>query len=197
MELRQYFTVLWRWLWLIVLGTLLAGGTAYLVSRNMTPIYRASTTLLINQARSPTVTDYTSLITNERLAKTYAELLTKRPVLEEVANRLGVGIEETEEAGRGGLPAAINVSPVRDTQLIQVSVESDDPQLAMDVANILPEVFIEQNAEMQLSRFASSKENLSEQLGIIESDMEATQWAMFQPRTQRNRAHNCRRRTSP
>jgi len=37
MELRQYFTVLWRWLWLIVLGTLLAGGTAYLVSRNMTP----------------------------------------------------------------------------------------------------------------------------------------------------------------
>jgi capsular exopolysaccharide synthesis family protein len=177
-ELRQYFTVIWRWLWLIVLGTLLAGGTAYLVSRNMTPIYRASTTLLINQARNPAITDYTSLITSERLAKTYAELFTKRPVLEEVANRLGVGIEETEEAGRGGLPTAIDVSPVRDTQLIQVNVEGDDPQLAMDIANTLPEVFIEQNAEMQLSRFASSKENLSEQLAIIESDMEATQQAI-------------------
>ena len=178
MELRQYFTVLWRWLWLIVLGTLLAGGTAYLVSRNMTPIYRASTTLLINEARNPAITDYTSLITSERLAKTYAELFTKRPILEEVANRLGVEAEETEETNGGGLPAAISVQPVRDTQLIQVNVEGDDPQLVMDIANTLPEVFIEQNAEMQLSRFASSKENLSEQLGIIESDMEATQQAI-------------------
>jgi len=177
-ELRQYFTVLWRWLWLIVLGTLLAGGTAYLVSRNMPPIYSASTTLLINQARNPAITDYTSLITSERLAKTYAELLTKRPVLEEVAERLGVESDETEETGGGGLPAAINVSPVRDTQLLQVSVEGDDPKLAMDIANTLPEVFIEQNAEMQLSRFASSKENLSKQLAVIKSDMEATQQAI-------------------
>ena len=153
-----------------MLGTLLAGGTAYLVSRNMTPIYRASTTLLINQARSHGVTDYTSLITSERLAKTYAELLTKRPVRQEVARRLG--LED------GFLPAIISVQPVRDTQLLQVSVEGDDPQLAMDIANTLPEVFIEQNAELQLSRFASSKENLSEQLAIIDSDMKATQQAI-------------------
>jgi len=177
-ELRQYFTVLWRWLWLIVLGTLLAGGTAYLVSRNMTPIYSASTTLLINEARNPAGADYTSLLTSERLAKTYAELLTKRPVLEEVAKRLGVETEETEETERGILPAGINVQPVRDTQLLQVSVESDDPQLAMDIANTLPEVFIAQNAEIQLSRFASSKENLSKQLALIENDLEATQQAI-------------------
>jgi len=169
-ELRQYFAVIWRWLWLIVLGTLLAGGTAYIVSRNMTPIYRASTTLLINQARNPAMTDYTSLITSERLAKTYAELLTKRPILEEVARKLGLEGDF--------LPAGISVQPVRDTQLIELSVESDDPQLVMDIANILPEVFIEQIAEMQLSRFASSKENLSEQLAIIENDMEATQQAL-------------------
>ena len=90
MELRQYLAVIWKWLWLIVLGTVLAGGMAFVVSRNMTPIYRASTTLLINQARSPSVIDYNVLQTSERLAKTYAERLTKRPVLEEVAARLGL-----------------------------------------------------------------------------------------------------------
>jgi len=177
-ELRQYFAVIWRWMWLIVLGTVLAGGTAYVVSRNMTPIYRASTTLLINQARNPAVTDYTSLLTSERLAKTYAELLTKRPVLEEVAKRLEVETEEMEEAEAGILPASIEVRPVRDTQLIELSVESDDPVLAMEIANTLPEVFIEQNAKMQLSRFASSKENLAKQLAAIESDMETTQQAI-------------------
>jgi len=175
LELRQYFAVIWRWLWLIVLGTLLAGGAAYVVSHNMTPIYRASTTLLINQARSPATTDYTSLLTSERLAKTYAELLTKRPVLEEVASRLGLDTKGAEETARRLLPADINVTPVRDTQLIQVSVEGNDPQLIMEIANTLPKVFIEQNTEMQLSRFASSKKNLTRQLATIESDMEATQ----------------------
>ena len=172
MELRQYFAVIWRWLWLIVLGTLLAGGTAYVVSLNMTPIYRASTTLLINEARTPTAMDVSVLDTSARLAKTYAERFTKRPVLEEVSATLGVDIGADEFA------VEIVVRPVRDTQLLELSVESSDPQLAMDIANTLPEVFIERNAEMQLSRFASSKENLSKQLAIIESDMEATQQAI-------------------
>jgi len=37
MELRQYVAVIWRWLWLIVLGIVLAAGTAYVVSDNMVP----------------------------------------------------------------------------------------------------------------------------------------------------------------
>lgn len=173
MELRQYFAVIWRWLWLIVLGVILAGGTAYVVSDNMVPIYRASVTLLINQARSPAgTTDYTSLITSERLAKTYAQLLTKRPVLEKVAGELGLAMED------GSFPAAIQVQPVRDTQLIELSVEHEDPQLAADIANRLPQVFIQQNETLQLSRFASSKENLAKQLTAIEADIETTQEAI-------------------
>ena len=172
MELRQYLAVIRKWLWLIVLGTLLCGGTAYLVSCNMTPIYRASTTLLINQARSPSVIDYNVLQTSERLAKTYAERLTKRPVLEEVAARLGLEMED------GKFPAKLDVKPVRDTQLIELSVEHSNPLLAMQIANTLPKVFIERNEALQLSRFASSKQNLAKQLAAIEKDIEATQQAI-------------------
>lgn len=164
--------MIWKWLWLIMLGTLLAGSTAYVVSRNMIPIYRASTTLLINQARNPAVTDYSSILTSERLAKTYVELLTKRPILEEVASRLGLAMDE------GSFPAELDVKPVRDTQLIELSVEHSDPRLAAEIANTLPEVFIKQNESIQLSRFASSKENLAKQLAVIESDIEATQQAI-------------------
>ncbi|MCD6291040.1 MAG: protein tyrosine kinase, partial [Anaerolineae bacterium] len=169
LDLRQYFAIIWRWLWLILLSTILAGGTAFLVSRHMAPVYQASTTLLISQARNPGVTDYTSILTSERLARTYANLLTKRPVLEEVSRRLGIQTED------GTLPATINVQPIRDTQLIKVNVESTDPRLAMEVANTLPTVFIEQNAKMQLSRFANSKENLSRQMASLEKDIERTQ----------------------
>jgi len=169
MELRQYFVVIWRWLWLIVLGTILAGGTGYVVSKNTAPVYRASTTLLISQARNPVLTDYTSVVAGQTLAKTYAELLNKRPILEEVMRRLGL---------QGKLPASISIRPVQDTQLLQLSVESHDPHLAMDIATSLPQVFIEENESMQTSRYASSKENLAKQLTSMEKDIGTTQQAI-------------------
>jgi len=171
MELRQYFAVIWKWLWLIVFGTLVAGGTAYLVSQRMSPTYRASTTLLINQATDPDVT-YSSILTSERLAKTYRELLKKRPILEEVIASLSLNMTPIELAKR------VEVKLVQDTQLIELSVEDSDPWLAAEIANKISEVFIRQNEAMQLGRFASSKENLTKQLAAIEKDMEATQQAI-------------------
>jgi capsular exopolysaccharide synthesis family protein len=171
-ELRRYAAIIGRWLWLIVLCTLLAGGTAFIVSRTSTPIYEASATLLINEARSPDVNDYTSILTSERLARTYAELLKTRPILEQVIERLGLSLEPTE------LAKDITVQPVRDTQLIRLKVESPSPELAAYIANILPEVFIEQNERIQTSRFASSKENLAREIEIIQQDIARTQEAI-------------------
>src|SRR6266542_2372756 len=76
MELRRYALLLWRWLWLIVLGALLGGASAYGVSWQTAPVYESSTTLLINPARTGNgSSDYSSLLTSARLAKTYAELM--------------------------------------------------------------------------------------------------------------------------
>jgi len=56
-ELRQYLAIIRKWLWLIVLGTALAGGTAFLVSRHMIPVYHASAILLTNQALAACLND--------------------------------------------------------------------------------------------------------------------------------------------
>lgn len=181
MELRQYFAVLRKWLWLIALGTALAAGTAYVVSAQMTPIYQASTTLLINEARSPGPLNYNDILTSERTAKTYAERLTKRPVLEEVARQTGLSWDPEKK-----FPADITVQPVRDTQLIRLSVEHPNPQLAADIANTLPKVFAERNEELQASRFASSKENLSRQLASLKADIDTTTQAIDALRTNPN-----------
>jgi hypothetical protein len=42
MILQRYLTLFWRWLWLMLLMTLLAGGAAYLVSRPDTLGYSSS-----------------------------------------------------------------------------------------------------------------------------------------------------------
>jgi non-specific protein-tyrosine kinase len=170
MILQRYLTLFWRWLWLMLLMTLLAGGAAYLVSNRMTPIYEASTTLLINQAPASSASpDYNAVLTAERLARTYAELLVKRPVLEEVVRELSLPVMPSALAER------IRVRPIRDTQLIVVTVEDIDPQRAADIANRIVAVFSEQNRELQSERFAESKRSLASEVAKLQADIDATQ----------------------
>ena len=121
-DIRQYIALFWQWAWLIALATLLAGLAAFLISQRMTPVYSASTTLYINEAPSTKATDYNSIITSERISSTYSKMLTTRPILEEVASRLGIDVESIIDD--------ITVSPIRDTTLIQISVEFNKPHLS-------------------------------------------------------------------
>jgi len=175
MELRQYAAIIWKWLWLIALATVLAGASAYITSKNMLPVYEASATLLINQARTPTRgSDYTDILTSERLARTYARLLEEWPVIEHTAQRLGYADPEALDK----LGVDITVQPVRDTQLIELKVESFDPGVAARVANTLPAVFIEQNQTLQRERFASTRQDITTQMDLVESEINATQEAI-------------------
>jgi len=166
-ELRHYIGLVWRWVWLLILATILAGVSAYFVSKRMTPIYQASTTLLINEAPSTKTTDYSSILTSERLAQTYSEMLTKKPVLESVINNLSLSIEVKD------LQKMVTVEMVRDTQLINIVVEDTNPVRASNIANELTKVFAELTSSLQASRYASSKENLEIQLTRIDEQIQA------------------------
>jgi non-specific protein-tyrosine kinase len=168
MELRQYLSVLRKWFWLMIVCSLLAGGLAFAFSRNSTPVYQASATLMVNQASNPaTAAAYSDILTSERLARTYASLLVSRPVLEETARRLGVDV--------GALQGTISVTPVRETQLLEIRVQGPNPDLVAQVANELPQVFIDRNRELQLGRVSESKANLERELSNIEADLARTQ----------------------
>ena len=166
-DLRRYIGLLRHWAWLLILFTLLAGGIAYFLTKRMTPIYQASTTILINEAPSTRSTDYTSIITSQSVAQTYAQLITTRPILDEVALQLGQGISGPS------LKGLISVSPVRDTQLLSVKVRDTIPARAADIANTLVAVFIKYNQDRQAARFAESKTNLDTQRDNVEKQIAA------------------------
>jgi capsular exopolysaccharide synthesis family protein len=168
-ELRRYFEIVLRWWWIIVVGAFLAGGTAYLVSSQLPPIYEASTTLLINQATNLTVTDLAALTISERLAKTYGELLHKRPLMEQVIAELDLELTPDELADK------ISVQPVRDTQLLDATVQDSDPVLAATLANKITETFIRVNQEMQVGRLSAAKESLARQIEDLEEKIAATE----------------------
>ena len=170
-DLRQYIALVSRWAWLIVLATVLAGGAAYITSQFQDPVYQATTTLLINEATTAQTSDYTAILTNERLARTYSEMLTKRPVLLEVIETLGLedAFDDLEE-----MQGTIEVQLVRDTQLIELSVEDTDAEQAALVVNTIVEIFAQQNQELQALRFAESKTSLKEQLTRLDGQIHNT-----------------------
>ena len=82
MELKHDVQLLWRWSWLVVVLMLLPGAAAYAISKQIQPVYQASTSLLVNQAPANSMTiDYNALRASEGLAKNYVPLLVQRPVL--------------------------------------------------------------------------------------------------------------------
>jgi capsular polysaccharide biosynthesis protein len=169
-ELKKYGTILWHWAWLIVLGAALGAGIAYASSRLTTPVYSAATTLLVNEAPSSGKTaDYTSILTSERLARTYSEMMIKQPVVKAALESLN------RNPAPDTLPARINVNLVRDTQLMVLQVESEDPQLAMDLANAIPTAFSRQNAAVQTERYADSKANLTKEIDALKEQIAGKQ----------------------
>lgn len=168
MELREYVALFRKWLWLLVLCTILAGVVAFVVSKNTTPIYEASSLLRINQASNPATTvAYADILTAERLARTYANLLTTRPVLEETARRVGIDVETLKET--------ITVTPVRDALLLEVKVEGPNPKLIAAVANVLPQVFIDRDRELQLGQVSRWREGLEAEIEATLADISRTQ----------------------
>ena len=188
MELRQYTAILWRWKWLLALCTLLAAVAAFVVSSWITPVFEASTILFINQAPDSRTSDYTAILASERLARTYAEMLTNRPVLEEALSRLELSIDPED------LKDAMDVQLVPDTQLIEVKVQGPNPWLAAILADSIVEVFAEQVDALQASRFAASKsslvaqlDKLSEQIREAEDQIEALSSAQLDKLSERIR----------
>ena len=158
-----------RWSWLLLIALVLAGNTAYLVSKMMmTPIYQASTTLLIEKPPNSQTSEYTSILASEQLAQTYAEMITIRPVLEETIERLQL------DTAVESLLGTINIQSLPDTRLLELQVEHPIPSGAAMIANTIVEVFTEFNQDLQGERYAASKQSLELRLEQIDGQIQAT-----------------------
>ncbi len=166
LNIREYLALFWQWAWLIALAGLLAGAAAYLVSSQITPVYQIATTLLVNEAPSSRTTDYNSLLASERLTRTYSQMIASEDVLLQAASELDLAIPLED------LQEMVSVQPVRDTQLIQIQVESSVPTQAVALANQLVTVFASQIQEIQTGRFSQSKTSLEAQMADVQSQID-------------------------
>lgn len=158
-----------RWWWVLVLCPLIGGSAAYLISKSMTPIYRAQATIEIqNRSVSGANNPYTDQLARQQEAKTLSVLIGSRPVLEQAIDELGIGLRP------GQVRTKLTVAPVRDTQLIAVFVRDASPQKAADLANKISDVFIQQYTAQQAQASGAARDVLQGQIEKTQSAIDAT-----------------------
>ncbi len=173
-DLRRYISLFWRWVWLIVLTTVLAAGGTYYFNWRKEPVYQATSTLIVNEAPGTQTYDVSAVMVSQRLIQTYTEMMTKKPVLREVISNLDLN------TGPDGLRGKITIQQVGDTPLISVKVEDTNPYRAAEIANEIGTVFAEQNQARQEERYASTKESLQAQLEKTQEQIDAVETALLQ-----------------
>ncbi|MBC7242162.1 MAG: hypothetical protein H5T60_06925 [Anaerolineae bacterium] len=158
MEVRVYLQAVWKSMQWLAIGVVAAAGVSVLLSLFiLRPVYRATATMIVN-VNDPlsNTTGYTAALASERMAQTYAQLVTEPGILQETLQRAGLSLRP--ELFR----ESVTVTAPPNTAVIRVSVEDNNPTRSAELANTLVKVFGERvqtwQEEAGIARTASSPE---------------------------------------
>lgn len=136
-SLKELFSTLRKRLNLIIIICLLAVMISAVISYFiLTPIYQASTQILVNQSKSEENLYNTSQVqTNLQLINTYNVIIKSPAILEIVREELNLKETIAELNGK------LTVQSEQDSQVVNVTVQDESPVNAAKIANKTAEVF--------------------------------------------------------
>lgn len=173
LDLRQLSRAVRRWWWIALAVPMIVGVLALGISTRQQPKYAASATLMINPASASGTLDYNSVLTAERLSKTYQKLVRNQGVLNQVIADLQLPYT-ADELGK-------HITPLADgeTQLMTISVSDTDPERAAAIANAVAERFQEYvvsdltaSSENDLASFDASLQELQGQIQTAQGELD-------------------------
>ncbi len=133
MPLQEYFRIIGKRYWIILLTTALAIVGVFLISRLQTPVYRSTIYLNVWPSRL----DWGLQQTIKGLMRNYAGNITSRQTALKVIDRLQLDITPED------LREKLTVRPIEEDFLLQIVVDDYDPLIARDIAQTTAEVFVE------------------------------------------------------
>lgn len=173
LDVRRYWETILQWWWFILLAVVVGAGSGYVFSRVQEPLYEATTKLMIQESSYSPLTRLSDMEVSQRLANTYSEMVKTSPVLQEIITELQLDISLERLKGN------IDTEVLRNTQLLRISVTSNDPAEAQRIANTLTEVFIRQSQERRVGevtrlRSALSAAGISQTTELLREQIYAT-----------------------
>ncbi len=126
-DIKEYFSILkrqWKLITVIILVSTIS--SLYINFNVLKPKYESNVTLIVNNVNNNNKTNITSdtMGVTRDLAVVYSEIITSRVVLEKVINNLHLNLNYDQ------IIDMVKVSTIKDTQIINISVENHNPTVA-------------------------------------------------------------------
>ena len=164
MTLRDYWQVVLRRKWLVLLGVVATVGGAMAMVAQQTPVYEAEAQMLVRALPGDSVfqTQSVNAANAARLIETEIQVLEGAPVEDRVRENLGI----TDDIPN------VNGSSVGQTDVVSIRVRSGNPSTAADLANAYMKAYIdvrrEQNVNSLLDASAEVQKKVTELQGQID-----------------------------
>lgn len=165
---QKYFRALWRWLWLIVLVSALAGVATYWVARNAPSTYEAEARLIVGPGLDSPVLDLDTLRTSSQLIHIYANVAQTPSFQQEIIGRLTLPMSEAE------LAESMDVIPFQESQVLVLRVHHSDPQRAIAIVNAAATMLMERSPTSEDGTAVALMEQITQQAEDIEDDITAS-----------------------
>ncbi|MBI3978841.1 MAG: lipopolysaccharide biosynthesis protein [Chloroflexi bacterium] len=133
MQFRDYWRVLVKRWWIIVLVAAIASLTAYGYSKLQRPIFRSTVYLRIEPGRP----DWGLTLVGQAIMRQYAAMLQTSIILERVNGRLQLDLTPPQ------LRSMVKVASIPDDMRLQIDVDHPDPGTARRIARELAQAFVE------------------------------------------------------
>ena len=134
-DIGHILSILWEKILVIIATGIIVGLAGFLVSKFLiTPKYESETKLYVLNRANDSATTLSDVQLSTQLTKDYQILVTSAPVMNQVIKELGLNMKASE------LASTISVDTPSDSRVLQITVTSNDPKRAKDIADKVAQV---------------------------------------------------------
>lgn len=179
MDLREYWDIIVKKRGIVAIVFIVTVLAVTVYSLLATPIYEAFTTVIVRESglsmQSMFLEGVMGGTGTANTAENYMQIMKSRTILEQVSNILG-----SEDLTPRALEKAITVQPIQGSDVLKISMESPEPELAQRTVNTLADVFINWNTLYQRDDRRTARlfievqlEGAAENLRLAEEELKA------------------------
>ncbi|MCC6751753.1 MAG: polysaccharide biosynthesis tyrosine autokinase [Deltaproteobacteria bacterium] len=204
LNLHRYFQTLTKRKWLILSVFLAVMGAAAVWTFSRTWVYQATATVLVERKAPQVLGDVKEVVDlstesywrNKEYMETQKTVINSKATALKVAQRLQLapspafwgaswekftrrGVRPTANDAADQLRKVIKAAPVRESNILEISVEHPDPALAARLANEVAQAYLEHNVEYKQVSTTGALKWLADQLDELKKQLETSEMALY------------------
>lgn len=179
-ELIDYLNTLWKWKFLILVGTLVAASTAFAVGTVARRTYEATTTLLVTESKVPRPEAGGGAPQPGIPPEIFEAMLKSQFIALQTIQQFGLDKEPFAVTPTQFSDQNISIKLRRGTNLLMLTAILPDPKLAADVANFVAQKAVELNAHLNQADTVLAKEFIQQQRDQARLVMDTAQAALVE-----------------